>query len=668
MMETDEPVDLVHRPGPVFVMLGKEQDQWLRATLQLKHLVIGSNRQKEGAIESGAVPRLLEWMMEDALPQELRTESAILLGSLAFGTERHIQQLVHDGAVPILLRGLSNPNLHYVEACLRCLRTIFTAANPPVNFIYQDPSIIPHLLSIIHQTLCTKETIASILANSCTCPEHQNILLNLGAIPALAPLLAKGTMYKIQMPILKFFAALCYQNIDACIDVVKASVGEEGVLGMIRKLQSRDKTSEMQMAAAKCLAYVYRGNTEKSPWKREVAHEVLHTLVRMCKKDRTLEENVEGAETLAYLIQQDPELQYTASICDHSIKALSDYLSYTEIQQLDARQAQKKHVNWDNLLKAAAFQAFAAISANDEEIRKKIIGIENLLECVVKGMECSDQKVQVAACRCLHSLSRSVQQIRTNLRDHKAWEQLIKLMESPAEEVLKIASATICNMLLDFSPSKEIMVEHGAVRMLVNLCHKQDNPALRLNGVWGLMNMAFNADQRIKMQIVDLLGSDLLYSLLSEHNHDILMRTLGLMRNLLTKKHHIDNIMAAYGANALQGVSFILGEPSHTTEIREQALCVLANISDGPASKTTVLDHAEVMKQLINILKTSEEEKLQVASIYAVKNLLSGDDEDTVVRMRRLRDFGVQPHLQRLAQSPVPHIQERAKSALRHFT
>ena len=66
----------------------------------------------------------------------------------------------------------------------------------------------------------------------------------------------------------------------------------------------------------------------------------------MCKKDRTLDENVEGAETLSYLIQEDPELQKITSICDHSMKALAEYLSYTDIQQLDSRQAQKKVQFW----------------------------------------------------------------------------------------------------------------------------------------------------------------------------------------------------------------------------------------------------------------------------------------------------------------------------------
>ena len=55
---------------------------------------------------------------------------------------------------------------------------------------------------------------------------------------------------------------------------------------------------------------------------------------------------MEGAETLSYLIQEDPELQKITSICDHSMKALAEYLSYTDIQQLDSRQAQKKVQFW----------------------------------------------------------------------------------------------------------------------------------------------------------------------------------------------------------------------------------------------------------------------------------------------------------------------------------
>ena len=48
----------------------------------------------------------------------------------------------------------------------------------------------------------------------------------------------------------------------------------------------------------------------------------------MCKADKTWEERVEGAETLAYLIEVDLTLQRKAAMSDHIINTLSDYFKY----------------------------------------------------------------------------------------------------------------------------------------------------------------------------------------------------------------------------------------------------------------------------------------------------------------------------------------------------
>ena len=48
----------------------------------------------------------------------------------------------------------------------------------------------------------------------------------------------------------------------------------------------------------------------------------------MCKKDKTWEERVDGAETLAYLIEVDIELQRIAAISDHIISVLAEYFKY----------------------------------------------------------------------------------------------------------------------------------------------------------------------------------------------------------------------------------------------------------------------------------------------------------------------------------------------------
>lgn len=73
-------------------------------------------------------------------------------------------------------------------------------------------------------------------------------------------------------------------------------------------------------------------------------------------------------------------------------------------------------------------RAFGSLGANDEEIRKRIIETNRLMERVVDGLSDLDEVVRLAAVRCLHSLSRSVQQLRTTFQDHSAWKPLMTLL------------------------------------------------------------------------------------------------------------------------------------------------------------------------------------------------------------------------------------------------
>ena len=48
--------------------------------------------------------------------------------------------------------------------------------------------------------------------------------------------------------------------------------------------------------------------------------------------------------------------------------------------------------------------------------------------------------------------------------------------------------------------------------------------------------MTFQAEQKIKSLIIDALGTEQLFRLLSDPDPNILMKTLGLLRNLLSNK------------------------------------------------------------------------------------------------------------------------------------
>ena len=80
------------------------------------------------------------------------------------------------------------------------------------------------------------------------------------------------------------------------------------------------------------------------------------------------------------------------------------------------------------------------------------------------------------------------------------------------------------------------------------------------------------------------LGADQIFHLLSDSDINVVMKTLGLLRNLVTHKSQIDHVMSLYGKQIIQSVVYIL-ESDNNADVKEQALCILANIADGDMAK-----------------------------------------------------------------------------------
>ena len=359
-------------------------------------------------------------------------------------------------------------------------------------------------------------------------------------------------------------------------------------------------------------------------------------------------------------LEQDSKSSGTSSGEMVSVSRVGDVPSggisgLTKYQILQLTKKLDQRANYTRDMKKAAFRVFAALAANDEDIRKRIIETENLMECLVSSLDCGEgpsphhaqAKLQMAAVQTLHSLSRSVQLLRTTFQDHPVWKPLMKILGSPASscDFLVVASSTLCNLLLEFSPSKEPILESGAIDLLCSLTHKYE-PALVLNGVWGLMNMAFQSDQRIKVQIITTLGSDQIFRLLADQDIQVVMKTLGLLRNLLSNKSQIDHVMNLYGKQIMQAVVFIL-EGDKVADVKEQALCILANIGDGDTAKTFIMSNEDVLKKITNYMIHTNP-KLQMAAVVCVHNLSYAEETGAGERQVKLRDIGVYGILQQL--------------------
>jgi armadillo repeat-containing protein 8 len=309
-------------------------------------------------------------------------------------------------------------------------------------------------------------------------------LTQAGGIPFLARLIQHTEYEELQIPALKCLAAICFTN-RAVSDIVCATnfMGKP-ILENLSCLSSRSNAPAIQLNSSKCLTYIHRsGSSYLKSDDYMILYKALPCLVRLCAPEYDEKIRCEAAETLAYLAEIDSDLQrlmgknfdvyslehslniyFFAAISNHLISNLSNLLSCTSLSA-----------------KESSLKCFASLTANDETIRKRIIDMRGLIDEVLGALK-EKGSVKVAAVRCLHSLSRSVQLLRTTFQDHKIWKPLIGLIhDKPSLELMTVVSSTICNLLLDFSPAKESLLDSGAVEILSDLT-REANPSLRLNG------------------------------------------------------------------------------------------------------------------------------------------------------------------------------------------
>ena len=441
--------------------------------------------------------------------------------------------------------------------------------------------------------------------------------------------------------------------------VLEEDVGDVNIKDMLINLISRDKPDKVQLEAALALTKALRAAQDKNTT-RPLQRKILAVFVQMCHKGKAYKIRVSAADGLAYLIEEDSELQTEASISNHLIKNVAQYFSVTE-DMVDKECLEK--------LRESAFNVFAALSANDEKIRKLIVDtspdlISNIHEAINQETNIS---LQAASLHCLLSLSRSVQQLRTTFQDVKLWEPVISALKSSvSDDIISVASSVFCNLLLHFSPCKEALVNCGALEVLVALM-KRNEPPLRVNGVWGLMNLAYDADEALKNKIVEAVGIQNILALLNDKNVDVSIKAAGILRNLTERQSDIDNLMKAYGSQILTFVKHFILDDSLSDKLKEQILCLTSNIASGSYSGDVLMQDEQIISKIIFYIG-SNDEKLQMASVFCINNLIRISPDMGTDRRDKLRELGAEKKLQNLLTTTNTSLFDRVKVTLNQFS
>jgi hypothetical protein len=100
--------------------------------------------------------------------------------------------------------------------------------------------------------------------------------------------------------------------------------------------------------------------------------------------------------------------------------------------------------------------SIASLSALYEPYRRLVLDA-SLLGPILSSLSHPTVGVRAAGCHCIRALSRSVNVLRTDLVEARAEESLVRLLREEENEVVKVtASAAVANLLLEFSPMRNV--------------------------------------------------------------------------------------------------------------------------------------------------------------------------------------------------------------------
>ncbi len=181
---------LENLPQMVAGVSGNDPTVQTECTTQFRRLLsIEKNPPIQQVIESGVVPRFVEFLQRDDNPA-LQFEAAWALTNIASGTSEHTKVVMEVGAVPIFVRLLLSPNDDVREQAVWALGNIAGDSPPCRDLVLQAGAMQP-LLQQLHQgsKLSMLRNATWTLSNFCRGKPQPDFELVRHSLPTLAQLI-----------------------------------------------------------------------------------------------------------------------------------------------------------------------------------------------------------------------------------------------------------------------------------------------------------------------------------------------------------------------------------------------------------------------------------------------------------------------------------------------
>uniref|UniRef100_A0A0D9XUL3 Uncharacterized protein n=1 Tax=Leersia perrieri TaxID=77586 RepID=A0A0D9XUL3_9ORYZ len=636
---------------------GDGERERVRTLREIKNQIIGNRTKKLQYLRLGAVPAVLAAMAEPGASPAALVQAAAAAGSFACGVDDGVRAVLEAGAVAHLTRLLAHPDEKVVDASARALRMIYQSKLAP-KFDVNNEKNMEFLLTLLNrENENVTELAANIISHSCNSSTEQLALCAAGVPQRLVNLF--GGSMNLRDACLHSMTAIIRNNWEVASRFALMDHGKAlcSIVALIH-----DRSPRTRLLACLCLIAL----SHASPCHfqdRQIKTKLILVLLELIEEPGHVGDDAPLA--LTTLIKDSVELQKQA-LSTNAVLKLSNHLL---ANSLESRRA------------VTILLALAELCSKLEESRYQLMSVQ-ASTLIIDALKHTCADIRVAACSCLKNISRSSKVLSAGKLSCDTFiAPLVQLLYDSSTSVQVAALGAICNIAVNLTPRKSILLHSGAVSQLVHLSKSMD-PTLRLKAVWALRNIMFLLNPKGKDFILKELTLSTLSSLICDSEHFVQEQTLALVHNLVDG--YVDAVDYVIGDDCtiLNAISRQLNN-APAPGVCIQGMFVLANVAaGGELNKEAVMNvlvprRADHIKSsfVLNFLQ-SKDKQLRVATLWCILNLIYPKCEASSVRVVRLQNTGLISQVKGMINDPCldckvntprfPPVQLRVRMVLEH--
>ncbi|GAA5878604.1 hypothetical protein JCM3774_004079 [Rhodotorula dairenensis] len=531
-----------------------------------------------------------------------------------------------------------------------------TSTNPPTAYVRSD--LVDYLLRYVLVTSSSTEGIAKapdaerlrqidllcgFLAGTLRSSVQREVLVRgeagAAAITVLQELV-QNAPDKVKESAMRAMTALARDCREATTALImpRGSFVEGGAsqLQLYASFMQSSTPSLRLAAAALCsvLSKQFSRYTGGSHQDSELGGAVTATLLSLIENEPEL--RARAAFTFAYHVADEPNMQQraVAAQCFNTFRPFLAPLSAHESPYPTPAALEEQGRVREGLL-----LSIATLCATSEAHRRAVLDAQ-LLPVILEAFLHPFVGVRAAACHCVRALSRSVSVLRTDMVESEAHSLLVWLLREEENDVVKVtATAAVANLLLEFSPVRNALVEAGCIPRMCQLIVKSSNEALRLNAMWAIKNATYQSSADFKRMVLVNLTWDDLARLIASREPTTAEVALGILRNItcvtnneavtglldneMGEKRLLDLLEERVAAGGTAKSRYGTGSRASAAErIAVEALYCLNNIATAhEAAQLAIASRTVLLGYLLHYLDRGSL-PLRVASLWVLHNLV----------------------------------------------